>query len=107
MLLEAGLGEKKVSFANIDCAPEEYCEKLFLTFPKLREAGGFEMMRCCSNTRVLETIAPSALQSPCATPERIGRSKVYIRPIQKDLDTTPVVDSGSSMTNTVRLIYII
>lgn len=107
MLLEAGIGEKKVSFANIDYAPEEYCEKLFLTFPKLRKAGGFEMMRCCSNTRVLETIAPCTLQSPRTMHEHVGRSKVYIRPIQKDLDITPVVDSRSSMTNTVRLIYII
>jgi hypothetical protein len=101
MLIEAGLGEKKIYFSNIDCSAEEYRDKLIDAFPKLREAGGFEMMRCSANARVLEHIAPSALQSPRSTHDRVGRSKVYIRPIQKDLDITPV-ETASTLTNTVR-----
>ena len=99
MLLEAGLGERKISFPDMDCGPEEYCQKLYQTFPKLREAGGFEMMRCYSNSRLLELIAPSALQSPRATHDRVGRSKVYIRPIQKDLDMSPVDDDPFKTIN--------
>lgn len=59
---------------------------------------------CCPNSRNLECCAPSALQSPRATQERVGRSKVYIRPIQKDLDVTPI-DVECSATNTVRNIF--
>jgi hypothetical protein len=101
MLVEAGLGEKKIYFSNIDCSAEEYYDKLIDAFPKLREAGGFEMMRCSANARVLEHIASSALQSPRSTHDHVGRSKVYIRPIQKDLDITPV-ETASTLTNTVR-----
>ena len=50
LFLEAGLGEKKISFSNIDCSPKEYRDKLCSVFPKLMEAGGFEFMRCCSNS---------------------------------------------------------
>lgn len=45
-LLEAGLGEKKISIGNIDCNAEEFREKLLEEFPKLKEGGGFELLRC-------------------------------------------------------------
>lgn len=89
-MLKAGLGEKKVSFANIDCNAEEFREKLLEEFPKLKEGGGFDLLRCNANSRVLEPIASVALQSPRATQECVGRSKVYIHPIQADLDMTAV-----------------
>ena len=47
-------------------------------------------MRLSANSRVLKPLASAALQSPHAAHERVGRSKVYIRPIQADLDITPV-----------------
>ena len=43
MLLEVGF-EKKISFFNVDCITEQYHDALFNAFPKLKEAGGFEMM---------------------------------------------------------------
>ena len=90
VLLEAGLGEKKISFPDIDCNAEAFRDKLLEEFPKLKGGGGFELMRCGANSRVLEPIVSAALKSPRATQERVGRSKVYIRPIQADLDTAPV-----------------
>ena len=88
-LLEARLGERKISFRNIDCNSEEFRDRLLREFPKLKEGGGFEFMRCAGNSRTLEPISSTALQSPRVTQERVGRSKVYIRPIQADLDMTP------------------
>ena len=44
-------------------------------------------MRCGAHSRVLEPMASAALLSPR---ERIGRSKVYIRPIQADLVMTAI-----------------
>ena len=106
LLLEAGLGEKKLTFPNIDCSAEEYRDELLQAFPKLTEAGGFEIMRCISNSRVLEQVSPSALLSPRATLERVGRSRVYLRPIQKDLDTSPMeeqaMDNAVSTYNCVQ-----
>ena len=71
-LLEAGLGEKRISFANIDCNAEEFCEKILDKFPKLKEGGRFELLCCNSNSRVLEPITSVALQSPRATQEHVG-----------------------------------
>ena len=86
-LLDAGLGEHKLTFNDLDCSAEEYKKVLIDNFPKLCDSGGYELMRCCPNSRLLECISASALQSPQSTQERVGRSKVYIRPI---LDVTPV-----------------
>ncbi len=106
MLIEAGLGEKRITFQNVDCSTEEYRQQLLDEFPKLLDAGGFEMMRCSSNRRLLECLAPSAFQSPRATQDRVGPSKVYLRPIQKDLDVN-ALDEGSSMTDTARTVVVL
>lgn len=95
--------ERRIFFSQISIVVLMNTGKLCDAFPKLLESGGFELMRC-PNSRNLECCVPSALQSPQATQERVGRSKVYIRPIQKDLDVTPI-DVECSATNTVRNIF--
>ena len=57
------------------------------------------MMRYISN-QTLEHIGPNALVSPHATHERVGCSRVYLRPIQEDLDLSPT-EEGTANTNTV------
>lgn len=103
MLIEAGLWEKRISFKNIDCSADEYREQLHTEFPKLQDAGGYELMRCIPNSNKLENLGAHSMLSPRATHELVGRSKVYIRPIQKDLDLTPVtsdnLESASVITN--------
>ncbi|VDI17898.1 Hypothetical predicted protein, partial [Mytilus galloprovincialis] len=53
-------------------------------FNKLRDCGGFELLRCQSNCRLLEIISskytPESLRSIIG-----GQSKIYIRPIQANL----------------------
>ena len=88
MLVEASLGEKKITFTDIDCNGEEYRKKITESFPKLLEGGGYELLRCCNNSRSLQILSPIALTSPKSTRDLVGRSKVYIRPVQKDLDTS-------------------
>lgn len=90
VLIEAGLWEKRISFSNIDCSAEEYRDQLFTEFQKLRDAGGYELMRCVPNSNHLENLGAQAMVSPRSTHEFVGRPKVYIRPIQRDLDLTPV-----------------
>ena len=90
LLISAGLWEKSVTFPNMDCSPEEYRDQLLEAFPKLKDAGGYEFTRCIPNSNQLECLPPRALLSPRNTQECVGKSKVYIRPIQKDLSITPL-----------------
>ena len=55
------------------------------SFPPLKEAGGFEFLRCKSNSRILEKFSDLAQSSPKVLADRSGTSTIYIRPIQKDI----------------------
>ena len=85
LLALAGLGEKKVTFDDIDCSPEVFKDILLQTFPKLKEGGGFELCKCKPNTRSLEPLPMSFMVSPRVL-KQSGNSKTYIRPLQRDLN---------------------
>ena len=53
-LFAAGLGEKEVEFETLDMNGEEFRDLLYREFPKLREAGGFQLCKCLPNTRNLD-----------------------------------------------------
>lgn len=84
-LLSAGLGEVKVT------VPENADEKdvrdiLLKTFPKLKDAGGFELMYVETRKRdlLLIPVGPDGLTMKYLT-SFIGQGKVFVRPIQQDL----------------------
>ena len=85
-LLAAGLGEKKVVFEDVDCDAEVFRRVLLDTFPKLANAGGYQLCKCRPNTRELEPLSVVSLSSPRALQGCGGNSRTYIRPLQKDLD---------------------
>ena len=80
-LVKGGLGEKRIEFANVDCSNEEFYEQLLSCFPKLSDAGGFELLRCVANSKLLEPISPSIAASPKLLRQVVVKSRVYIRPI--------------------------
>ena len=86
----AGLGEKKVQVPDVDCTTEIFHETLMTVFPKLRNCGGFELLRCIPSTRILEVIPSPICHSARLLRSRIGTARVYIRPIQTDLDVEEV-----------------
>ena len=86
VLVEAGLGEKKVDISDVDCSPQEFQQQLIKVFPKLKHAGGFELLRCLSNLKSLEPLSPSITMSPKLLRSVVGKSRIFIRPIQRDLD---------------------
>ena len=88
-LVEAGLREKSVFISNVECTAQEFKETLITEFPKLADAGGFELMRCVANTRQLEPISTTVSQQPKVLKTVVGNGRIYIRPIQQDLDLTP------------------
>ena len=84
-LLEAGLGEKCVEFSSLDIDGEQFRDKLYSEFPKLREGGGFQMCQCLPNSRQLEVLTSVTHALPSILKERVGNARTYLRPLQKDL----------------------
>ncbi len=89
-LLEAGLGKKFIEFSSVDMNGEQFRDLLFSEYPKLRQGGGFQMCRCLPNSRQLEVLTSVAYSSPSILKERVGNARMYIRPLQKDLDMDSV-----------------
>jgi len=89
-LFQAGLGEREVVFECCDVDHEQMKDKLYEIFPRLKEGGGFQLLKCLPNSRMLELLSMAAHTSPAVLKERVGKARTYIRPIQRDLDLTPV-----------------
>ena len=93
----ADLGEKEIEFCSLDAGADEFKEILLNAFPKLHHGGGYQLLKCMANSRRLEVLSSVVYTSPGALKQRVGTSRTYIRPIQRDLDLEPceeVVDSG-------------
>ena len=67
------------------------------SFPKLRNAGGFEFLKCTPSTRCLELIPFKISNAPHRLKAWIGSAKIYIRPIQACLDLSPADDSSDEV----------
>ena len=85
-LILSGLGEKKVTIPSIDCSWDDFKDVLIAEFPKLSSIGGFEILRCIPNSKELEIISPSISQSPKLLKGVIANGRIFIRPIQKDIE---------------------
>ena len=46
------------------------------------------------NSRHLETLSMAVHTSPALLKQRVGNAKTYIRPVQRDLDLTPVAKNN-------------
>jgi hypothetical protein len=93
ILEEAGLGEKTIVVPNVDCTPEEFHEVILSAYPKLRDGGGFELLRCKPNSRELLVIGPRVSNTPKLLKRRVGNGRVYVRPVQRDLELDAEEDS--------------
>ena len=93
-LFAASLGEKEI---DLDASSEEFQEILLQAFPQLGEGGGYQFLKCLPNSRLLEPLSGLVMTSPAMLKQRVGTARTYIRPLQRDLDTTPT----RSMPDTV------
>lgn len=84
-LVQAGLGEK-VIIPDITCSAQEFQGIIISAFPKLDGCGGFDLLRCTPNTKELEMISLAVSQSPKLLKSVVSGGKVFIRPIQQNLD---------------------
>lgn len=106
----ADLGEKKVYIPDIDCPAQEFHECLYSFFPQLRNSGGFELMHCLPSTRDLEILPSPICQSPRLLRSRMSTARIYIRPIQKNLEVDKIHSSIEVkvciLSGTVENVYI-
>ena len=91
-LLAAGLGRKKLTFGNRDDAPT-FKRIMEDAYPKLKEGGGFELLRSGARPGELLLIKPppSGYTLPFLRDGAgLGQALIYTRPIQENLDETEV-----------------
>ena len=82
----SGLGKKNLSFLE-DADSDEIKLEIADKFPKLKESGGYELLRVGARNRKLEVIPiPPGGYTVQYLKDVVQQAKVYIRPIQADLD---------------------
>ncbi|XP_035987207.1 uncharacterized protein LOC110366477 isoform X4 [Fundulus heteroclitus] len=92
-LLRAGLGERRLCFRGDLHSPQQFTEFVYINYPKLRDAGGFEFMRICGNTRSRQlSLLPCPDQGYTAQYLKdpvllIHQTTLYIRPLQCNVST--------------------
>ena len=88
-LFSAGLGEKEIEFPRLEATADEFREILYEAFPRLKDGGGYQFLKCVPNSRQLEPLSGLVMSSPILLKQRVGSARTYIRPLQQNLDTTP------------------
>jgi len=86
-LQDAGLGRKTIVFHRKD-QPLAFAEKVESVYPKLKDAGGFELLRSGPSNKDLVVITPPASGYSVAflrESSGLGQALAYIRPLQKSL----------------------
>lgn len=95
-LTECGLGEKKVLIPS-DSLPSEVMDVITRYYPKLREAGGFEYMKADGPSKRLHLIPIPEGGFTAANLKNVAKqAKIYLRPIQCDLELTTTVSNISN-----------
>ena len=91
ILTKAGLGEKKLHMPT-DLNGNELIRFLYEAYPKLESAGGIEICRSSRGARKIERIdCPPEGYTQRNLALEAGQAKLYLRPIQHELDLTPTV----------------
>ena len=97
-LFAAGLGEKEIEFDDLCASAEDFRDILYQAFPQLQDGGGYQLLKCIPNSRQLESLSGLVMQSPLKLKQRVGTARTYIRPLLKNLDTTPVEQKDGSVS---------
>lgn len=66
-----------------DCDSAEFNQRVVESFPKLQDAGGYELLRVGSKHGQLEVIENG--YTPEILKEVVHQAKIYVRPIQRNL----------------------
>ena len=90
-LVQAGLGEKRISCA-LEAGAEELHQELLVAFPRLRNGGGYEFLKLDEANRKSLTVVPPPTGGyiPVYLKAIFMEAKMFLRPLQKCLDLTPI-----------------
>lgn len=90
-LQNAGLGRRTIVFGRSD-DPLTFVEKIEAVYPKIKNGGGFELLRSGATNKELVVITPP----PCGysvpflrDSSGLVQALAYIRPLQRSLDVSP------------------
>ena len=84
-LATAGLGEKSLSIPMAG-TPSDLHQYLLRLYPPLAECGGYTLLKCAANSKSLQIVQPPpGGHSAVSLAAVVGQSRVYIRPLQKDI----------------------
>ncbi len=97
-LYQAGLGEKEIAFETLEMSQVEFRNLLLEHFPRLKEGGGFQLLKGLPNSRNMEVLSMAVHTSPALLKQRVGASRTYIRPVQRDLDLTAVEGTAEAVS---------
>lgn len=102
VLKNAGLGEAEIAFQK-DGNAEHFHQKLLETFPKLKDCGGYEVLRTAerSSHKLVVIPCPREGYSISVLKECLNQAKGYIRPVQSDLSLEPSEASCVMASKTV------
>ena len=97
-LIRAGLGPKNLSFFE-DGSTKEFKQEILSSFPKLRDGGGFELLRTATRNSKILCIIPHPPGGYTAEYVKsiVCQAKVYVCPIQKDLSSEPVASDETEV----------
>ena len=90
ILTASDLGEKTIYFSSLEFTYGQTVAVLVEAFPKLSAAGGIEFLKCPSNSRDLAMIKLGAGGIPLQLSLKCGHGRIYIRPIQCNLELLPI-----------------
>ena len=93
------MGRKQLSLFDYDGATELHSEIMY-AFPILKDGGGYELLRVSgSGARSALHVIPQPAQGYTVPylKEVVRQAKVYIRPLQRDLQLIPDVTSVSDL----------
>lgn len=87
-----GLGEKRISLSAYGDAQDMYHELTF-QFPKVCNAGGFELLRVPEGGKQLDVLAsPANGYTVSYLIALVHHAKIFVRPLQKDLSLDALKD---------------
>ena len=102
LLIRAGLGPRKLSLFEYG-ESFEFHDSIMGAFPRLSEGGGYELLRTKQNTnRELCVIPPPpGGYTVDYLKNMVSQAKIYIRPIQKNLPLTPLIEENDEVSGHV------
>ncbi|XP_019849772.1 PREDICTED: uncharacterized protein LOC109580729 isoform X2 [Amphimedon queenslandica] len=94
----AGLGEKTITVSR-DADSQDMYDAIILDFPKLQQAGGFELLKIPDNGGKLLSIIeiPSTGYTASFLKPVARNAKLYIRPLQRNLSLEPCYNHHESL----------